>query len=156
MRFFVDGEEEGLFKLEEFLLLSVLIKRQFGLFHGAPQFRLLHGAHHLFVTRLAQFDFIEQATGFFGLFLFMHLPGFTGDLVQQCILRLDQSLNMRLPDVILVGVMGDRPGNDERGASFIDQDRINLVHNRKIMPTLHLIALAASHAVVTKIVETKF
>ena len=48
-----------------------------------------------------------------------------------------------------------RPGNDERGACFVDQNRVDLVDDGEVVSALHAIRRLPRH-VVAKVVETKF
>ena len=56
--------------------------------------------------------------------------------------------------VVLVGRFVARSGNDERGAGFIDEDRVHLVHNGEIVPALHAMREVELH-VVAQVVETE-
>ena len=45
--------------------------------------------------------------------------------------------------------------DDQRRPGLVDENRVNLVNNGKIVPALHLILGSAGHAVVAEVVETK-
>ena len=55
----------------------------------------------------------------------------------------------------LLPLDGCGPGDDERRAGLVDEDRVDLVHDAVVMVALHLVLLARGHAVVAQVVETK-
>ena len=57
--------------------------------------------------------------------------------------------------MIMFGIGFSRAGNDKRGARFINQDRINLIDNRKTEIALHHI-FKTEFQIVTKIVKAEF
>ena len=68
----------------------------------------------------------------------------------------DQLLNARLnfaewQRIIIL----HRAGNDQRRARLIDQDRVNFVNDTEEVVALHLVLLAAGHAIVAQVVEAK-
>ena len=57
--------------------------------------------------------------------------------------------------MIMFGIGFGRAGNDQRGARFINQDRINLIDNRKAEIALHHI-FKAEFQIIAKIVKAEF
>jgi len=90
-------------------------------------------------TRFTQqfFGMLESFTGTF----FILLPGQPGN---QCI-----------DTFIDFGITLSHTGNNERRASFIDQNRIDLIHNCKIQHALYPFR-AMSHHIVTQIIKAIF
>ena len=55
--------------------------------------------------------------------------------------------------VFLVEAGRRRAADDERRPGLVDEDRVHLVHDRKVIVALYLVLAAAGHAVVAQVVE---
>ena len=65
-----------------------------------------------------------------------------------------QFLHQRVHPPVQVGAVRRRPGDDQRRARFVDQDRVHLVDDREIEGA-HRLVLGAQRHVVAQIVETE-
>ena len=57
--------------------------------------------------------------------------------------------------IVLVGRDLGRAGDDQRGARLVDQDRVDFVHDREVMPALDMLSGVEFH-VVAQVVEAEF
>ena len=86
------------------------------------------------------------------------LVGFPNALVAQPLLLSNQILNawfeFGIQPLILLHLR--RTTDDQWGASFINEDRVHLIHNGKVMSALHLLLGALSHAVIAQVIKAHF
>ena len=153
--FFIDDEIEFFFEFEEFLFLGILVEGEFGFFQQLAHFRVLHEAHELAVARLAELHFEEVAAGADGIAVFEQLLGLGGEVVAELGLLFHELLDERLVFVELVGRLGGRAGNDERGARLVDEDGVHFVDDGEVVAALDLLVLGGGHAVVAEVVEAE-
>ena len=91
------------------------------------------------------FDFLQPVFGQLDAFdLFIDVEPFDRNFARHLIKR-----NVKL------GLVLGRPGDDQRRARFVDQDRIDLIDNREIERALRHLAAFVLH-VVAQVVETEF
>ena len=89
--------------------------------------------------------------------LFNQLLGLLQKAIAQLLLSANQPLHRRPPlRILLVEGVHRRTADDQRRPGLVNQDGVHLVHNREIMPALHLLLLAERHAVVAQIVKAEF
>ncbi len=63
--------------------------------------------------------------------------------------------NELVKSIVEFGTILQRPRNDERRTRFVNQDRVDLVNNRKAMPALDHLVLVHLH-IVAQVVEAEF
>ena len=81
----------------------------------------------------------------------------TDEVVAHRHLHADDRRNHRIELVVDVARRDRRgTGNDERRTRLVDQDRVDFVNDREMMPVLHHLLGLLRHAVVAKVVEAEF
>ena len=153
--FLVDDEIEFLLEGEKFLFLGVLMEGQLGFLDEAADFRFLHEAEELAVAGLAEFEFEDGDPGGHRIAGFEQGFGLSGEVVAEFGLLFDELLDERLVFVELMGRLGGRAGNDERGAGFVDKDGVHFVDDGEVVAALDLFVAGGGHPVVAEIVEAK-
>ena len=168
--FFVHGEEQLLLFGVEGLFGLIGMKLQFGLVHKPLVLRVLQHLEKIGRAGAARLDAEEQHAdsgfqflragriGAVGGVQFLHqilrLGEVTGaELLLGAHERFDGGLEL------VVFILDDQhrgAADDQRGARFVNEDGVHLVHNGEIMPALHLFLAAHGHAVVAQVIEAEF
>jgi hypothetical protein len=78
-----------------------------------------------------------------------------GQAVAEHGLLADELFDQRLEAVVLVRGNRRRAADDQRGPGLVDEDRVDLVHNGKIMSALNLLLAAGGHAIVAEVIESE-
>ena len=149
----------------QFLLGLVLVQFNLGGLHAPTIGGILQDAHQAVALGVAQSRAVKQQADFvFCAIIFVigsdfldQLVGFGKQSITMLHLSPHQCIYLRLQPVIQLDVRihHRRTGDDQRRARLINEDRVHLVHDRKIMPALHLLLPAGGHAVVTQVIEAK-
>ena len=104
---------------------------------------------------MAEFEFVECASGTFLVADFEELFRFGGRLVAKLGLAFDELFDRGFVLVVLLRRVGGGAGNDEGRAGLVDEDRVDLVDDGDVVAALDLFVLGGSHAVVAKIIEAE-
>ena len=163
--------EEQLFLLRvEVLLRLVEMEVQLGLVHQLDVRRLFEDAGEAGRTGLPELHAIEQQAGFplqrlgslrlrtvGGVELLQVLFCLAEVAVAKLVLRAHETFDAALVVRVNLAVAGDDGGaaDDERGAGFINQDAVHLVHDGEVMPALDLVGGGGRHAVVAEVIEAE-
>ncbi len=107
------------------------------------------------VARLAEFEFVECASGTFLVAGFEELLRFGGGLAAELGLAFDELFDRGFVLVVLLRRVGGGAGNDEGRACFVDEDRVDLVDDGDVVAALDLFLLGRGHAVVAKVIEAE-
>ena len=153
----VDGEVHLVLELPGVLLehfgkhlqLAVLVDAaHLGIFQQVHELLVLGGRVIDLVYAVARLFEIARGDGFFSLL---------DKVVALRGLNADDGRNHRVDFTVDVRGRHRRgTGNDQRRAGFIDQDGVDFVDNREIVPALHHLLRLLRHAVVAQVVETEF
>ena len=90
---------------------------------------------------MAEFEFVECASGAFLIAGVEELFRFGGDLVAELGLAFDELLDRGFVLVVLVGRLGGGAGNDEGSAGLVDEDRVDFVDDGDVVTALDLFVL---------------
>jgi hypothetical protein len=121
-----------------------------------PQ-RLVDVVHGRDVLDVVEGIPLEQIVGAQHLLHLLHAgfgQGHGALLLVHLVVGLGELGDIGVDGVVELGAVVERAGNDQRGPGFIDQDRVDLVHDGIDVPTLDHVLEPILH-VVAQIVEAK-
>ena len=107
--------------------------------HDGRAFRIIKGH--------ALFDQISGAQLLFKELVAVIGEGDVAGFLIQLVMLFCQRGDQRVNDLIHLGTVLRRTGDDQRRPRLVDQDAVNFIHNGKVMPALQHIRQARLHVV---------
>ena len=151
----VDDEVQFLAQGAGLLLVHVHEHHGLDLFEQAAGGRLFEQVQELLVLGHALVDLVELEHRGFVVALFDGRLGLGHQVRAQIALAAGHALDGGLDDLVLLGRIGRGTGNDQRGAGFVDEDRVHFVDDRVVPAALHHFLGAVGHAHVAQVVEAE-